>query len=130
MLISRPRSACLRTGGALKGPTSALRRSAPIRTSAAFAIRSRRQSLQHLQAGDARFEPTGNVAPQALDLRLVRIAQTCLLERLRLGVDLLHAKNPDAYFRRAADLVKQFNDSGVGQYIRLPGGRVAEAVAR
>src|SRR6185436_9419009 len=26
--------------------------------------------------------------------------------------------NPDAYFRRAVDLVKQFNDSGVGQYIR------------
>ena len=26
--------------------------------------------------------------------------------------------NPDAYFRRAVDLVKQFNDSGVGKYIR------------
>ncbi len=26
--------------------------------------------------------------------------------------------NPDAYFRRAVDLVKQFNDSGVGRYIR------------
>lgn len=25
---------------------------------------------------------------------------------------------PDAYFRRAVDLVKQFNDSGVGRYIR------------
>ncbi|SFR99747.1 ribonuclease T2 [Mitsuaria sp. PDC51] len=28
------------------------------------------------------------------------------------------AMNPDAYFRRAVNLVKQFNDSGVGQYIR------------
>jgi ribonuclease T2 len=28
------------------------------------------------------------------------------------------AMDPDAYFRRAVDLVKQFNDSGVGQYIR------------
>lgn len=28
------------------------------------------------------------------------------------------AMNPDAYFRRAVNLVKQFNDSGVGKYIR------------
>lgn len=27
-------------------------------------------------------------------------------------------RTPDAYFRHAVDLVKQFNDSGVGQYVR------------